>query len=186
MPLPSLQCPFSNFPCDTRIATGTPGSHLHHARELLAQSTRLGQTWLLRSDVSPQVSVATASGNTPMPQLQPYRSHSHRGLDRVTCRYGQNRTLTNYPNSACLSLGVQSTSVCPAFPAVSLGALSYISLSGFAVDTSRYINSLCKASIISSASSEVFTPLPGIASKDQRSARICAVFSTFITHIARR
>ena len=53
------------FPCDTRIATGTPGSHLPHAHEPLAQSTLPGQTWLLRSDASPPVSFATASGKRP-------------------------------------------------------------------------------------------------------------------------
>jgi hypothetical protein len=54
----------------------------------------LEQTWLLRSDAPRQVSVATASGYGTLPQLQPYRSHGHRGIDKAICLYGENRMLT--------------------------------------------------------------------------------------------
>jgi aryl-alcohol dehydrogenase-like predicted oxidoreductase len=54
----------------------------------------LGQTWLLRCDASLQVSVATASENEALPQLQPFRSQGHRGADKAICLYGEKRTLT--------------------------------------------------------------------------------------------
>src|SRR6202041_2332069 len=58
-----------------------------------------GQTLLLRSDASPPVSFATASPNALPPQLQPYRSQSHRGTDKAIRLYGEKRTLTSYITS---------------------------------------------------------------------------------------
>jgi hypothetical protein len=40
------------------------------------------------------VSVATASENEALPQLQPFRSQGHRGADKAICLYGEKRTLT--------------------------------------------------------------------------------------------
>jgi hypothetical protein len=75
--------------------------HLLHAHGPRAQSMPLGQTWLLQSDASRLVSVATASGYGLLPQLQPYRSQGHRGMDRDICLHGENRTLTDNPNITC-------------------------------------------------------------------------------------
>ena len=82
------------LPCDTRVATGTPGSHLHHAHGPLGLSMLLEQTSLRRCDASPPVSFATASGKGPLPQLQPHRSLGHRETENTSCLYGQKRTLT--------------------------------------------------------------------------------------------
>ena len=71
------------FPCGTRVATGTPGSHLLHAHGPLARSKLLGQMSLLRCDASPPVFFASVSGKGPLPQLQPYRSQGHRGTDKT-------------------------------------------------------------------------------------------------------
>ena len=82
------------LPYDTRVATGTPGSHLLHAHGPLGQSKLPGQTWPLRCDASPPVFFATASGKGPLPQLHPYRSQGKRGTEKTSCLYGQKRTLT--------------------------------------------------------------------------------------------
>ncbi len=85
------------LPYGTRVATGTPGSHLLHAHGPLGQSKLPGQTWLLRCDASPPVFFATASGKGPLPQLHPYRSQGKRGTEKPSRLYGQKRTLTKFP-----------------------------------------------------------------------------------------
>ncbi len=72
LPAPTWSAPvglYPGFPCDTRVATGTPGSHLLHSHEPLGLS-----------------------------KLHPYRSQGHRGTDKAICLYGDKRALTNNSN----------------------------------------------------------------------------------------